>query len=57
VNPTNGSWWMLQILSTKANSAAVDPTAVGAIPFGVGCCRKDLKYPPTAVVGIQISTA
>jgi len=52
-NPTNGSWWIVQILSTTQpkQGLAIPPTAVGGL---FKFFLKDLKYPPTAVGGIRL---
>jgi hypothetical protein len=43
LNPTNGSWWIVQILFSRALRAGGK-----VIPL----CSKDLIYPHTAVGGI-----
>src|SRR5215813_2636481 len=42
-NPTNGSWWMVQILSTTTDLPL----------FAATLRRKDLNHPATAVAGIS----
>src|SRR5215217_4940811 len=52
VNPTHGSGWIVQMLSTRKLPSGVEipPTAVGG--SFKSFLREDLKYPPTAVGGI-----
>jgi len=54
-NPTDGSPWIIQILSTSARKDLNNPpTAVGGIQEETRSrCRKDLNNPPTAVGGIS----
>jgi hypothetical protein len=53
-NPTDGSRWIVQILSTKTSKNTcilIPPTVVGGyFKFDLS---KDLNNPPTAVGGIQ----
>src|SRR5215218_2062185 len=52
LNPTHGSGWFIQMLSTRKLLSGVEipPTAVGgSFKYFL---REDLKYPPTAVGGI-----
>ena len=50
-NPTPGSGWLIQILSTRNlnRSLQIPPTVVGGL---FKFFLKDLKYPPTSVGGI-----
>src|SRR6185503_3574134 len=53
LNPTNGSWWMVQILS-KGSEVSTHCREWDYIEFGEACSRKDLNEPPTAVGGITL---
>ena len=52
LNPTHGSGWFIQMLSTRSlhRSVGIPPTAVGGLFKSL--LRKDLKYPPIAMGGI-----
>src|ERR1700752_5144301 len=53
-NTTNGSWWILQILSTKRlfflTSGALRAQHRGKVMLS----RQDLNYPPTSVGGTEV---
>ena len=48
-NPTNGSWWMVQILSTSCAHKKKVVQNKSVLRLG----RKDLNNPPTSVGGIR----
>jgi len=57
-NPTNGSWWIVQIQpKEEASKERLNPTNgswwIVQIPPASAVTRLDLKYPPTAVGGIK----
>jgi hypothetical protein len=62
MNTADGSRWMLPILSTTKKSGlapaaksfwgALEPSQSALMSGGADVARKDLKHPPTAVVGI-----
>ena len=53
LNPTHGSGWFIQMLSTRSlhRSVGIPPTVVGGLFKSL--VRKDLKYPPIAMGGIK----
>src|SRR6185369_7054948 len=53
-NPTNGSWWFIQMLSNRSlhRSVGIPPTVVGGLFKSL--LRKDLNYPPIAMGGIKV---
>src|SRR5258705_5525491 len=58
-NPTNGSWWMVQIQPTEMGlrNLGIPPTAVGGWFSRFVSKRQDLNNPPTAVGGIYRSAS
>ena len=54
LNPTHGSGWFIQMLSTRSlhRSVGIPPTVVGGLFKSL--LRKDLKYPPIAMGGIKV---
>jgi len=46
MNPTNGSWWIVQIVSKWERQNYL------ALAFALPDRREDLNHPPTAVGGI-----
>ena len=52
LNPTNGSWWIVQILSGEGSEVSTHCRGWDYVANEERFGRKDLKYPPTAVGGI-----
>jgi len=58
-NPTNGSWWFIQILSIQKLNSQTNPTNgswwIVQIGVATNSSSSDLNHPPTAVGGIAMS--
>jgi hypothetical protein len=53
LNPTNGSWWIVQILTEVGPEVSTNPLVGLECKWFLELFRKDLNNPPTPVGGIS----